>query len=67
MSRLIQMVMRIVLWGALGAGIGMVGVWVAQNFFEGGVLGTGRDSTEIVSAGMLGAVVGGVIGFFRRN
>lgn len=67
MSKLVNMVLRVAMWGALGAGVAMLGVWVAQNFFEGGVLGSGEDWAKVYSAGVLGAVVGGVIGFFRRN
>jgi hypothetical protein len=67
MSKLINMVMRVALWGALGGVLAIVVTWVGQNFFEGGVLGSGRDTEEMMGAGVIGAAIGGVIGFFRRN
>jgi len=67
MSRLINMVTRMAMWGFLGALILVTLTWVSQNFFEGGVLGTGRDSEELVGAAVVGAAIGAVIGFFRRN
>ncbi len=67
MSKLINMVMRVALWGALVAILAIAVIWVVQNFFEGGVLGSGRDGEALMGAGVIGALIGAVIGFFRRN
>lgn len=67
MSKLINMVMRIALWGISGGALAVVVVVAAQVFFMGGAMKSALNSGEAVSAAMLGAVVGGIIGFFRRN
>lgn len=67
MSKLINVILRIALWGLFGAVVLVVVTWVSQNFFEGGVLGTGRDREALMGAAVVGAAIGAVIGFFRRH
>lgn len=67
MSKLINLIMRMAMWGVFGAVLLVAVTWVIQNFFEGGVLGTGRDSEALLGAAIVGAAVGAVVGFFRRN
>lgn len=67
MGKLINMVMRVGMWGAFGALLGLVGVLVVQVFFQGGALQSALNSAEAIYGGMVGAAAGAVVGFFRRN
>jgi hypothetical protein len=67
MSRLVNFVLRIAMWAALGGVLGVTGVVVVQVFFQGGALDSAFDSAEVVYGGMIGLVAGAVFGFFRRH
>jgi hypothetical protein len=67
MKRLVAMLARIVAWGAFGAGVGFVGMTLWNVFTVGEKFSVSFNSTQSKSAAGIGAIAGGVAGFFRRT
>lgn len=65
MSRLIGMIVRVAMWGGFGFVLGFVVVMAYEMLFTGGAMTF--KSPNAFTAATIGAAVGGVIGFFRRN
>jgi len=65
MGRLFGMITRVGVWAVFGAVVGFVVVLVYEMAFTGGTLSFGSPHAQ--AAGGIGLLVGGVIGFFRRN
>jgi hypothetical protein len=67
MGRLVGMITRVAMWAALGAAVGFIGALAYQMGFKGGALDHVFSSIGARSAAGIGLVIGGVIGFFRRD
>lgn len=67
MNRLISMAMRIVMWGAFGAGLAYILVFAKGFLFTGGATFGTLNFGDSAAAAAVGAVIGGVVGFFRRT
>lgn len=65
MSRLIGMITRVAVWGASGGVAGLVLVFLYELGFKGGALNF--TSPNAMTGAGAGAVIGGVVGFFRRS
>lgn len=64
MGRLIGMLTRVAIWAAVGAGIGYIGVMGYEMAFKSGTLQA--YSRNAGFGGSAGAVVGAVLGFFKK-
>lgn len=65
MGRLINMLLRVAIWGGFGLGLGYVLVMAYELMFTGGALQ--YTSSNAISGATVGGVIGAVVGFFRRN
>lgn len=67
MDRLIQMIMRVAFWAVTLGVICVVSVAMYQVFIGGTALKSAFSPDEIWKAGTVGAIAGGVIGFFKKR
>ena len=67
MGRLFGMIMRVAVWAASGAALAFVGMLFYQAFTEGGPMAIKLKFDTSATSVSIGAIVGGVIGFFKRS
>lgn len=66
MKRLLAMATRIAFWAIFGAGMGYALTAIYMIAFQGGKFSVYFNSGEAMGSASIGAVIGGVIGFFKR-
>lgn len=66
MDRLTNMIMRVAMWAGLGAVVGFVCVAVYQAALSGDAVSSAFSMDSAKSGGSVGALIGGVVGFFKK-